>query len=154
MSKRYFLKELVNNLVHCANGVDHIPFVHGADDMGHLELDTEKDAAMIKEIEPCIKARRGGIYEVQEDAYEAEKKKQPFSRLTSGSKHAPRLHVQKEDPFRSTQEAAAKTYARHVPAPVSAAPVEASSPAPIAAAVVTSDRPAFTPRRGAARKAK
>lgn len=165
MSNRYFFKELVNNLVHLADGSGTIPFVHGADDNGFLALDTDKpeDAVLIKEIEACIKRRMGGMCEIDQARYEAEKKKQPFSRLNDGqAKHAPRLHVQSDDPFRKTNPApTGKPFAQSAMEQKLAAVPVAPNPVPIVAGQGSSNvelppspKPAFAPRRGAPRAKK
>lgn len=159
MAKAYFLKELVNNLVYYSTAEEvkgkPIPFVHGADDMGHLALDVKEQAPHIKEIRQLIADRRGGIFEVNYDRYEAEKKRQPSSKIGSGQKGAPRLAEQNFDPFRSTQVPNPAQRASVAGVLASAGGAVASPAAPAVAPAAPSKAPAasaFKPRTGKAGK--
>ena len=156
MTRVFFLKELVNNQVHYSTTEEDkgkpIPFVHGADDMGHLSLDTKTDEARIKEIRKLIEQRRGGIFEVDADRYEAEKKREPSTKIGSGSKGMPRLAEQRFDPFRK-QVADPNQAQRASLAGVlaNAGAVAGSHVAPVTAPAAAPKAPeatTFSPRRG------
>jgi hypothetical protein len=151
MSTRYFLKELVNSTIRYADG-EVVQFTHGAHDMGYLSLDSEADGARIKELLAYMKRRAGGVYEVDEARFENEKKKAPSSKLGSGSKAAPRLFNQSDDPWKqgadpsnaqSSQESAQRAGA---PANVQAA--VGASRAHVVTEPEKPDATKFKPRRG------
>lgn len=151
MSTRYFLKELVNSTIRYANG-DVVPFVHGANDMGHLALDSVTDAAHIAELETYIKRRSGGVFVVDEARYEAEKKRQPSSKLSSGSKSAPRLFEQSNDPFRQASDPSdpnqSRASAQRAGAPANVQAAVGESRAHVVEAAAKPDATQFKPRRG------
>lgn len=73
-----YLKEQVNNAVFDRNK-QVIPFHEIGSDFGGIKLDSERDAALIEDIEKAIAEHRGGVYKSSEAEYE-KKKQEPIWR--------------------------------------------------------------------------
>ena len=82
MSKVYYAKELVGNRVLTSTGVG-IPFERLSGNRGVIELDTEKDAAMIAEVDRVV--GRFGVYKISAEEYLQKKTRFPFNQSETKS---------------------------------------------------------------------
>ena len=131
---KFFLKEIASNPF-IIDGKP-VQFEVFPSNRGLLQLDEEKDAALIKELDLAASQRRGGVVRIDQAQYEELKKNEPLSKPSAAFIKPSLLRVlQVPKPLARPSQ----------PAPA-ASPVAANSSVPSAPALPVPPR--HTPRRG------